>query len=199
MKKFVSQACIRNQQPILDAITPFLTKAGSVLELACGTGQHGVFFAKHLPHIQWQLSEHPGQLHLCKEWLDEAKLTNLPPPLAIDISEANWAEHLSPFDYGYCANLLHFVSEQSAKNVFEGMSKVLIQGGLFFCYGPINEHGFTSEGNQALDQWLKADINPMAGIKELEWIEQTAKQAQFELSNRINLPANNVILIFKKL
>ena len=198
MEKIVSQACLRNQQPILEALTPLLEHGGSVLELACGTGQHGVYFAQHLPHIQWQLSEHPEQVHASKAWLDDAQLTNIEAPLAIDISEVDWANSLPEFDYGFCANLLHFVSEQSATNIFKGMSQLLSPSGQFFCYGPINEHGFTSEGNQALDQWLKADINPLAGIKELEWLEQSAKQAGLILNNRLNLPANNVILVFLK-
>lgn len=199
MVKPENPACLRNQDPIYQALRPWLKPQGHLLELACGTGQHGVYLASRLPHIHWHFSEHPSQLQLSQQWISEAKLTNLHKPIPLDVSDEKWANRLTHFDYGYCANLLHFVSEQSVKNVFNGFSQVLNAEGLLFCYGPINEHGFTSEGNQALDNWLKQDINPLAGIKELDWIKQVATNSGLIFLERLNLPANNVVLIFKKL
>lgn len=62
--KIVNPSCLRNQQPILEALSPWLTHGGALLELASGTGQHGAHICEQLRHIQWQLSEHPSQLEL---------------------------------------------------------------------------------------------------------------------------------------
>jgi len=197
MDKPSNPACLRNQGPIYEALQPYLSAPGELLELASGTGQHGVYVASRTPHVTWQLSERPDQIQLSHMWWLEANLKNLKAALPLDVDET-WAVADHHYQYGYLANLLHFVSEDTARNVFAGFNHKLANNGLLFCYGPINENGFTSEGNQALDEWLKHDVNPQAGIKELEWIVSTANGEGFELLERLNLPANNVILIFKK-
>ena len=57
MNKPYAQACDRNRDPILSVIKSLLADAGSVLEVGSGTGQHAVYFAGHLPHLQWQCSQ----------------------------------------------------------------------------------------------------------------------------------------------
>lgn len=92
---------------------------------------------------------------------------------------------------------MHFIAPPSVRAFFKGVSEALKPGGLLFCYGPINENGFTSEGNASLDHWLKTDVNPEAGIKELSWLIDEGEVASLKLKQRINLPANNVILVFE--
>lgn len=198
LEKIENQACVRNQQPIFEALEPWLIAGGSLLELASGTGQHGVYITQRLPQITWQLSEHPSNLELSIPWQKEAQESGLLPAIPLDISQPHW--HLVPddYDYGYCANLLHFISDADMQQSFKGMAEHLKHNGLLFSYGPINENGFTSDGNKALDAWLKADINPEAGIKELKRIQDVAEQSGFIFKERINLPANNVILVFVK-
>ena len=199
IEKVVNPSCLRNQQPILEALEPWLSAHGRLLELASGTGQHGVYIAQHMPHITWQLSEHPSQVALCQPWQQQAMLANVLPCIEIDISQPTWPIEGGQFQYSFCANLLHYVSEKSVDNIFNGINRVLHKHGLFFCYGPINENGFTSEGNARLDNWLKEEVNPLAGIKELSFLQTSAKQYGLSLKQRLNLPANNVILIFEKL
>lgn len=197
MSKPTNPACLRNQEPIYQALKPYLSELGELLEIASGTGQHGAYIASRLPHITWQLSETPEQVALSQVWWQEASLANLKAAIPLDVDEP-WPITHHRYQYGYCANLLHFISEDSAQSVFTGFANALTKNGLLFCYGPINENGFTSEGNMGLDEWLKQDVNPKAGIKELEWIKRTSEQAGFALIERLNLPANNVILVFKK-
>ena len=52
-----SDAAERNKQPILDAIRPWCRPPGLVLEIASGTGQHVVHFARALPALAWQPTE----------------------------------------------------------------------------------------------------------------------------------------------
>lgn len=47
-------ATVRNRQPILAVLARLLpASAGRVLEVAAGTGEHAVFFARALPHLHW--------------------------------------------------------------------------------------------------------------------------------------------------
>jgi cyclopropane fatty-acyl-phospholipid synthase-like methyltransferase len=196
-EKVVSQPCLRNQAPIFEALSSWLNQGGTLLELACGKGQHGAYITSHLSQLNWQLSEHPSAVTLSKPWVEEASNPNLYPCIALDISETDWPVQSEHYDYAYCANLLHFISKQSVENVFNGIAQALKPNGFFFCYGPINENGFTSEGNQNLDQWLKQDINPQAGIKELDYLTDKASSCGLKLSKRLDMPANNVILVFE--
>lgn len=199
MEKPVSQPCLRNQQPIMHVLSQHFIEPGSVLELACGTAQHAVYCCEHLPHLNWLPSEMPGHLDAAKIWVDEAQLENLHPPIPLDINQPDWPLlNAKQFEYAYCSNLLHFVPEPSAINVFNLISQHLKAGGLFAIYGPINLNGFTSDGNASLDTWLKSDIHPEAGIKELESIKTWANQYGLTLIANEQMPANNHILIFKK-
>ena len=198
LEKVVSQPCLRNQSPILEALSPWLNKGGRLLELACGTGQHGVFISGHIPQLHWQLSEHPSMLEISQPWVEEAGHGNLRPCIALDISQDLWPIKPHEYDFAYCSNLLHFIGDKQVMTIFKGVANALSQTGLFFCYGPINENGFTSAGNENLDIWLKQDVDPMAGIKELSWLIDQASQYGLSLTTRLDLPANNVILIFEK-
>lgn len=199
MEKPVSQPCLRNQDPIMQVLSKYFQETGSVLELACGTAQHAVYCCEHLPHLNWLPTEHADNLLGAQLWIDEANLSNLNSPVALDINQSDWQTlNSKQFEYAYCANLIHFVPEVSAINVFAGVSQHLKENGLFAIYGPININGFTSEGNASLDAWLKADIHPQAGIKELSAIEEWGKRFGFTLIANEKMPANNHVLVFRK-
>ena len=79
MQKTTSEACLRNQAPIAEALKSYLPNPAQLLEIGSGTGQHAVFCADQLPHIIWQpsdLAQHHEGMNL---WFDEAKLNNLLP------------------------------------------------------------------------------------------------------------------------
>ena len=56
-----SAACERNQGPILEHLREHFAGVHSVLEIGSGTGQHAVYFARHLPHLRWQPTEQPAK------------------------------------------------------------------------------------------------------------------------------------------
>lgn len=199
--KPISQPCLRNQDPIYQALKSLLSADGVVLEIGCGTGQHGVYMAQRLPHIHWFSTDLEPALYGANLWIEEAQselnLTNLPLAQALDINDTDWP--LDSMDYVFSSNVIHFVPMNTVENMFNGINKRLSQNGLVIFYGPFNNNGFTSEGNAGLDAWLKEDIHPEAGIKELRDIKDLAEKYGLTLKDNILMPANNHILIFEKM
>jgi len=195
MLKPISQPCIRNQDPIYQVLRSHFSISGSVLELACGTAQHAVYLAERLPHLNWQPSDLASGLAGAELWIEEASLENLKPAIMLNINDNDWG--VANFDYIYSANLIHFVSQKSVDAMFLGISKHLKNQGVLALYGPYNQNGYTGEGNARLDQWLKAEVNPEAGIKELSEIVVLANKYGLKLKTNHAMPANNHLLIFK--
>lgn len=75
MEKPFSQACENNKRPILDGLLPVMKQVDSVLEVGCGTGQHAVFFAEHMPWLRWQSCDQPEYLPGARLWIDAVSYT----------------------------------------------------------------------------------------------------------------------------
>jgi cyclopropane fatty-acyl-phospholipid synthase-like methyltransferase len=196
MNKPIAEACLRNQHPIVEKLVQLLPNAGLLLELGSGTGQHAVYCAQRLPHINWQPSDVQQNLAGIKSWVDDAALENLLPAIELDVDQP-WPVHYA--DYVFTANTIHYISSDSVKNLFTGVSNILPEKGLFIAYGPVNENGeYTSEGNVRLDAWLKGSVNPLAGIKDLELLISLAALEQLTLVDNIAMPANNRLLVIQK-
>ena len=200
LDKPISQPCLRNQDPIYQVLKSAITRNGNLLEIGCGTGQHGVYMAQRLRHIHWISTDLEPALYGANLWIEEAQaahqLKNLPLAQALDVNDREWP--IENMDYVFCSNVIHFVSMADIENMFAGIQKRLNENGLVIFYGPFNNNGYTSEGNAGLDVWLKEDIHPEAGIKELRDIEKLADKYGMALRDNILMPANNHILIFEK-
>ena len=77
MKEY-APACERNSQVILNVLQRILAHSRTVLEIGSGTGQHAVFFANGLPHLQWQPTNKES-LESINAWRGEAELENVLP------------------------------------------------------------------------------------------------------------------------
>ena len=196
MNKPISEACLRNQGPIAAALKERLPNAARLLEIGSGTGQHAVFCARELPHITWQPSDLAQNHDGIKLWVTEAALSNVLEPLVLDVDQA-WPS--MKVDHVFTANTVHYIADESVVNMLAGISCLIDKDGLFMMYGPVNINGeFTSEGNAHLDEWLKACVNPLAGIKDLADIERMAKDQDLVLIDNLAMPTNNRLLIFQK-
>ncbi len=69
MLKPTSQPCLRNQDPIFQKLQHAFSQPGTVLELACGTAQHGVYFAQRLPYLTWQATDLETSLTAARLWI----------------------------------------------------------------------------------------------------------------------------------
>jgi cyclopropane fatty-acyl-phospholipid synthase-like methyltransferase len=196
MNKPFSQACENNKISILPLLVESLKESKTVLEVGSGTGQHAVYFAPNLPWLNWQTSDMLLNHQGINQWLSEYPSKNLLSPLALDLNH-NWP--LEKVDAIYTANTLHIVSWSLVQAFFEGVSKHLNKHGKLCIYGPFNYQGkYTSESNAGFDLWLK-ERDSQSAIRDFEEIIQSAKNANLALENDHAMPANNRLLVFKKI
>lgn len=193
-----SQACENNKQPILQKIASVFTQPGTILEIGTGTGQHAVHFARNLPHITWQPSDHPDNYQLCLPWITESKLANLiETPLSLNVSTDDWHQ-LPPINGVFSANTAHIMTWQDVQAMFRGIGRKLQQGDAFCLYGPFNySNEYTSASNQQFDMYLKKQ-NPAMGIRDMANLECIGRADGLLLETDFEMPANNRLLVWRK-
>lgn len=192
-----SQASENNKRPILEALRRHLGKAREVLEIGSGTGQHAVFFAEHLPHLVWRTSDLPEQHEGIRQWLDEAGLDNLRPPIALDVAVRPWP--VAGMDAVFSANTAHIMSWPLVEALVAGVGVILPPGGIFLLYGPFNRGGaYTSESNARFDEWLR-QRDPESAIRHLEDLVALAEAAGLRLVEDAEMPANNRLLTWRRI
>ena len=191
-----SPSCERNQQVILDVLREVLVDSVEVLEIGSGTGQHAVFFARHLPHLQWQTSELPEQHPGISAWIEDAGLSNVRAPLDLDVDALVWP--VRDMDAVYSANTVHIIAWPQVQHLFQGVGRTLNPGGLFCLYGPFNYAGaYTSDSNAQFDAWLK-QRDPRSAIRDFEAVNVEAEAQGMVLERDVAMPANNRILVWRK-
>ena len=187
----------RNKGPILDVLSRVLPKRGVVLEIASGTGQHVVHFAKALPGLAWQPSDpDPELLESIALRVREERLANIHPPIALDVARLPWP--LRTADAIVCINMIHVAPWSATLALFEGAKALLPARHALFLYGPYRRHGgHTSESNARFDADLRAQ-DPQWGLRDLEAVSEVADGAGFGLTEIVAMPANNFSLVFER-
>jgi hypothetical protein len=196
MPKPYSESCDQNRVPILNILAPRVADCRTLLEIGSGTGQHAVYFARDLPNLVWQTSDQCAQHDGIRQWLDEAGLANVLPPLALDVLQDAWPA--GPFDAVFSANTAHIMPETAVAAMFAGVGGVLADHGPFLLYGPFNYDGrFTSESNRRFEGWLRAR-DPLMGIRDVTWLCELADSAGLALAEDLEMPVNNRCLVWRK-
>ncbi|HTH98495.1 MAG TPA: DUF938 domain-containing protein [Stellaceae bacterium] len=193
-----SPATARNRGPILDVLKPRLPKGGVVLEIASGAGEHAVFNAAALPHLQWQPTDQDtAALESITTWREHAGLPNLLPPLRLDAAHPDgWP--VDKADAILAINMVHISPWSSTEGLMTGAGRLLSEGGLLFLYGPYIESDVeTVPSNRAFDLDLRRR-NPAWGLRHLDEVAALAAVHRLVLSERIAMPANNLTLVFRK-
>lgn len=193
-----SEACVRNRGPILEVLRGAFARATRVLEVGAGTGEHAVFFAAALPHLQWQATDIAAHLPGIAAWRDWANLPNLPAPLELDVDAPVWPVWpVGTADGMFTANTLHIMSWQSVGNFFRGTGRVLQPGGVLAVYGPFSDKGrHTAESNARFDAFLR-DRDPRSGVRDWQAVDELAKAQGLSLCGDHAMPANNRMLIWQ--
>ena len=190
-----SQACVNNREPILAQLRHYFANTPRVLEIGSGTGQHAVYFAKHLPHLIWQCSDLPANHPGIRLWLAQAGLANTCAPLALDVQEA-WPR--IQIHSIFSANTAHIMPWRGVCALFAGAGCHLAADGCFVLYGPFNRNGqYTSPSNAAFDRYLQAQ-DPQQGLRDDRALITLAGAHGLSLADDVAMPANNRLLAWRR-
>jgi SAM-dependent methyltransferase len=195
----------RNHRAIWSVLAPFLEgRAGDVLEVGSGTGQHAVTFAGEAPRLTWWPSDYnDAHLGSIEAWRVHAGLANVRPPRRIDLSRPDWGlgddsglpKHVLAI---FCANVLHIAPWRVAEGLFAGAGARLRPDGRLFVYGPFRRDGVhTAPSNAAFDASLRQG-NLEWGVRDTAELGGLADRNGLKLADIVEMPANNLILIFER-
>lgn len=193
-------AAERNSGPILEVLRGILPDAGKALEIASGTGQHVAAFAPAFPEIDWQPSDpSPEARKSIAAWAADSALANILAPLALDVTEAGWAEGAGgPFDALLCINLLHISPWAACEGLMQGAGRLLAPGGLMYLYGPYKRGGeHTAPSNAEFDASLR-QRDPSWGVRDMDEVAACAAGQGLVLERSVDMPANNFSLILRR-
>lgn len=190
-------AASRNREPIREVLARELPPRGTVLEIASGSGEHAVAFARAFPAVTWQPSDaDEGALASIAAWREEAALPNLAPPLRLDVT-APWP--IEQADAIVCINMVHIAPWEAALALFAGAGRLLAANALLFLYGPYRFGGvYTAPSNEAFDASLRAR-DPRWGVRDVDDLRAAAAGQGLHLHDMVALPANNHALVFRRI
>lgn len=194
----VAPAVARNTAPILKLLQAHLPAQGDVLEIAAGSGEHAIAFAAALPGVTWTPSDPSAEARASiAAWTAQSGLANLTEPLALDAATlSTWPD--ATYQALVCINMIHISPWAATQGLMAGAARALQQpGGLLFLYGPYREAGVPlAPSNAAFDESLKSR-NPEWGLRDLDTVVAEARRHGLHLTRRIEMPANNLTLIFR--
>jgi SAM-dependent methyltransferase len=192
-----SEAAERNKHPILEVLQQVFADRSMVLEIGSGTGQHAVFFALALNHLAWQPTERSINLAALRERYNDSLAPNLAAPIPLDVDDEPWP--VLTVDAAFTANTLHIISWPQVCRLFTKVGSLLPDGGTFCTYGPFNIDGkFTSESNACFDDYLRTR-DADSGIRDINDLTVQAKTHKLFLQADHPLPANNRLLVWRKI
>lgn len=197
MTRLSSPAAQRNREPILDVLRMHLPPKGLVVEMASGSGEHVVHFARHLPGLVFQPSDPDAEARASIDaWAEEAGLGNVKPALELDVTRRPW-----PFVNAaaiLCINMVHISPWPATEALVAGAARHLAANGILYLYGPYKRDGaHTAPSNEAFDQSLRAR-DPAWGVRDLETVMSLATAAGFAEPSIVPMPANNLSLVFHR-
>lgn len=187
----------RNREPILAILREVLPPSGTVLEVASGTGEHAVHFARALPNLTWRPSDpDPGAIASIRAWAEHARLPNLRPPLLLDAAAPEWP--IDQADAILCINMVHISPWEATVGLLKNGAKLLPVGAPLVLYGPYFQKGVeTAPSNLAFDEDLRRRDSRW-GLRQLEDAVALAKSLGFHQETVHRMAANNLTVVLKK-
>ncbi len=187
----------RNTGPILDVLRDVLPAKGMVLEIASGSGEQALEFARAFPKLLWQPSDaDPAALQSIEGWRAVEPLFNLLPPVTLDARAAGWP--IASAEAVVCINMIHISPWSATEGLMRGAGRVLEPGGPLYLYGPYRQAGVeTAESNEAFDRSLRGR-NPEWGLRDLEEVAAEAERHGLALERTVPMPANNLSVVFRR-
>ena len=200
--RLFSPSSERNREPIAVVLRRCLPATGTVLEIASGTGEHVAWFAAQFPGLVFQPSDPGGtQRASIAAWIAAAGVQNLRPPLALDVAAPDWEKNVdisTPLAAILCINMIHISPWAATLGLMRGAGHLLADGGVLYLYGAYKRGGrHTAPSNATFDASLRAQ-SPEWGVRDLETVVAEADRAGFALDDVVEMPANNLSVIFRR-
>ena len=191
-------AAARNIAPIIAVLEGWLPTRGTVLEVASGTGEHAIAFARHFPQLDWQPSDaNPDALRSIAAWRESQPSANLAEPVALDAGARDWPVERA--DAIVSINMVHISPWRAALGLLDGAARLLASGSPLILYGPWIEAGVaTAPSNLAFDADLRAR-DAEWGLRTVEDFAAAASERGLALVERRAMPANNLMLLLRRL
>lgn len=189
----------RNREPIRQVLREILPARGRVLEVASGSGEHVVHFARAFPRLDWQPSDpEPAACASIAAWLEEAgPLANVAPPLQLDAQRLDESA-VGPVDAILCINMVHISPWAATLGLMRGAGLLLPAGAPLYLYGPyLRAEVETAASNLAFDRSLRAR-DPAWGLRDVADVAAAAQAQGLHLDRIAEMPANNLSLIFRR-
>lgn len=201
--------------------------SGPALEIATGTGALMEVVAPAFPHLTMQPSEYVPETAAApdEQWSKHGKIglrlgldelanidehgckvfKNCVPAVALDLSKpwpAEVAEKNGSHVLILCANTLHITPWACSVGLLRGAGQALAPGGHLMLYGPFKVAGEFigadgGAGNAKFDAKLRS-TNVEWGIRDVGELEKVASGFGLALSEKVEMPANNLCLHFTK-
>ncbi len=200
-ERLFSPSAARNRDPIRNVFLQTMPLEGTILEIGGGTGEHGVHIAASAPGLRWLTGDpDPASQRSIAAWIGASGLPNIEGPHCVDAAAARWGvEDGGPFAGVVSINMIHIAPFDAAEGVFAGAGRLLSTGGKLFLYGPFSRNGeHTSPSNEAFDASLKAR-DARWGVRDIEHdLLPLAQKNALMLEKLVEMPANNLSVIFRK-
>ena len=197
----------RNRDAILEILKAELPSTGNILEIASGTGEHGIYLSPKLQNSPkprlWQPSDPSEEKqNSIASWGKFSGTTNMLFPVFIDTTDPQWIVEADNYPHDFssilCINMIHIAPWEACLGLMAGAGRLLPAGGCLYLYGPYKVDGqHTSTSNAQFDETLRSK-DPAWGIRDIEDVSKTASQHGLTLQSRHQMPANNLSLVFKK-
>jgi hypothetical protein len=187
----------RNAAATVEVLRGVLPERGLVLEIASGSGEHAVHFARAFPGLTFQPTDpEPASRGSIEAWRLAEKLPNVLPSIGLDASAEEWP--VSQADAILCINMVHISPWSATQGLMRGAGRLLAPGAPLYLYGAYRQEGVPfAPSNEAFDQSLKAR-NPEWGVRDLEDVVAEAERNGLRLDAVVPMPANNLSVIFRK-
>ena len=197
-KRRFAPATESNREPILDILRQELPESGLVLEVASGTGEHAVHFARALPGLVWQPSDpSPDALRSIAAWSADSGLDNILPPITLDAASPVWP--IAQADALVCINMVHISPWAATEGLMRGAGQLLGAGVPLCLYGPYHRAGHPiAPSNAAFDHDLRSR-HPGWGLRDLDAVAACAEAQGLRLERVVDMPANNLTIVFRKM
>jgi len=197
------------------------------LEIAAGAGVHSYHFSsellsltsssntKNTKNIQWYATDpEESSIRSIEAYRDDstAAVKNiLQPPLCLtlgsegilqqqeednNIMTTDLIPDSSSVDVVICINMIHISPWEATVGLMKTARKLLKPGGYMYCYGPYKENGTAVDSNLSFDMSLKSR-DPSWGVRNLEDVVKLAQEQGLNLVKRIEMPANNLSVIYQ--